>query len=739
MIKYFTVNLNLIKLILTKDILLITPPFTQLNTPYPATAYLKGFLNTQHVSSAQIDLGIDVILKIFSSKALTELFESVNSKKTSESSQRMLDLKDDYIGSIDATIKFLQGQNQTLANAIVQDGFLPEGPRFNDLEDLDWAFGQMGQQDKAKHIATLYLEDISDFIVENIDPHFGFSRYAERMSQSANNFDEIYDFIINKESYVHQIMLKILKDEIRKTQPRLVAISIPFPGNLVAGIKCAQYIKKIAPKTKIVMGGGYPNTELRSISDPRIFEWVDFITLDDGEAPILQLIKHLTEHNNLKTLKRTLTLVDGKVTYFDNPVVQDFNQLSVGTPDYSDLKIKSYISVIEVTNPMHSLWSDGRWNKLTLAHGCYWRKCTFCDISLSYIKDYEPNSAEILVDRIEELISSTGETGFHFVDEAAPPSLMRELALTIIRRKISISWWTNIRFEKSFTADLCQLLKASGCIAVSGGIEVASDRLLKLIDKGVDLQQLATVTQHFTEAGILVHGYLMYGFPTQTDSETINSLEVVRQLFEANLVQSGFWHQFAMTAHSPIGINPDKYKVVNLNKTLGAFANNDIPHQDETGIDHQKYSQGLKTSLYNYMRGTGFDLPLQTWFDFNIKPVTLSKNFIEIALENSPALSIKPTTKIVWLGPKLSFDRLVLSKKNKCYIKINTKNNQFELKGSQEELTLIVTLVNQCHISNKNIVKIKDLETIFTPDIQFSEFLNTKNFEYLNENGLLLL
>ena len=149
---------------------------------------------------------------------------------------------------------------------------------------------------------------------------------------------------------------------------------------------------------------------------------------------------------------------------------------------------------------MHSLWSDGRWNKLTMAHGCYWGKCTFCDISLDYISLYEPIAATILVDRMEQLIAQTGEQGFHFVDEAAPPALMRAVALEILKRKLTVTWWTNIRFEKNFTQDLCHLLKASGCIAVSGGLEVASDRLLKLIDKGVTVEQVAQVTRSFTAA-----------------------------------------------------------------------------------------------------------------------------------------------------------------------------------------------------------------------------------------------
>jgi hypothetical protein len=299
-------------------------------------------------------------------------------------------------------------------------------------------------------------------------------------------------------------------------------------------------------------------------------------------------------------LKRTFHLKDGAVFYNNKSKQPDYKQSELGTPDYSDLLLDQYISVIEITNPMHSLWSDGRWNKLTMAHGCYWGKCTFCDISLDYIKIYEPIAAKLLVDRMEEQIEQTGTTGFHFVDEAAPPALMKALALEIIKRKLSVTWWTNIRFEKNFTQDLCYLLKSSGCIAVSGGLEVASDRLLKLIDKGVTVEQVAQVTRNFTEASIMVHSYLMYGYPTQTIQETIDSLEMVRQLFEQKIIQSGFWHQFALTAHSPVGANPEEYGITPVSADI-TFANNDIDFTDSTGIDHSLFSFGLKKSLFNYM------------------------------------------------------------------------------------------------------------------------------------------
>jgi hypothetical protein len=547
---------------LEKPVFLITPPFTQLNTPYPATAYLKGFLNTKGITSFQADLGIEVTLAVFCRAGLTSVFDAINrdQQTLSAKAERILALKEDYLSTIDDVILFLQGRQPTLAHRITKRGFLPEGSRFAQLDDLTWAFGSMGTQDRAKHLATLYLEDLSDLIQETVDEHFGFSRYAEKLARSAHTFDALYELLQQPPTFIDVVMLEVLAQKMNSIQPALVALSVPFPGNLYTSLRCGQWIKQNFPDVKVVMGGGFANTELRSLSDTRAFEFYDFITLDDGEAPIEQLIHFVDGKVPLTELKRTFTLVDDKVTYINNASCKDYKQGQVGTPDYSDLPLHQYISAIEVMNPMHSLWSDGRWNKLTMAHGCYWGKCTFCDTSLDYIKNYEPVAASLIVDRMEELVLKTGQNGFHFVDEAAPPALMRSVAMEIIRRGLVVTWWANVRFEKSFTRDLCLLLQAAGCIAVSGGLEVASDRLLQLINKGITVAQVATVCKHFTEAGIMVHAYLMYGFPTQTEQETIDSLEMVRQLFEAGILQSAFWHLFTMTAHSPVGLQPCRFQ-----------------------------------------------------------------------------------------------------------------------------------------------------------------------------------
>jgi hypothetical protein len=733
-------------MLLPATVYLLIPPFTQLNTPYPATAYLKGFLNTKGISSFQSDLGIEVTLALFSRTGLQQLFAAIDlTKEWAPNAARILALQDDYIQTIDNVILFLQGKNPTLAHLICKRSFLPEAARFAQLDDLAWAFGSMGLQDKAKHLATMYLEDLSDLIVACLDPHFGFSRYAERLGRSAGTFDELYAALHAPLSFIDSLLLKILSERMISVQPSLVAISVPFPGNLYAAFRCAQWIRQHYPQAKVAMGGGFPNTELRSLSDARVFEFFHFITLDDGEAPVENLLHFIEGKKTLSELKRTFTLVDGAVHYMDNAACTDYRQSQVGTPDYSNLLLDQYISAIEVVNPMHSLWSDGRWNKLTMAHGCYWGKCTFCDISLDYIQRYEPLTAAVLCDRMEELIAQTGQNGFHFVDEAAPPALMRSLALEIIRRKLTVTWWTNIRFEKSFTRDLCLLLKASGCIAVSGGLEVASDRLLELIQKGITVAQVARVAKHFTEAGIMVHAYLMYGFPTQTAQETIDSLEMVRQLFAAGVLQSAFWHQFAMTAHSPVGLEPAKYGVIAETATIGAFANNDLVHSDPRGAEHESFSYGLKKSLLNFMHGACLDYPLQKWFDFKVPRTSVLQDFIMKALEEEDYATAKPTAKVVWLGKQPHCEMITKSKKGAQWevasLTFQSRKETTNIKVAAEQGKWLATILPQLSPGNFKIWSVQEVKANYEAAglEDFELFWDNKPVTSLYQAGLLVL
>jgi len=628
-------------------VLSLIPPMTQLNTPYPSTAYLTGFLRSRGIDARQADLALALVLRLFTPAGLDALREralAVPEARRSGSLHAFLDQFARYRRTIGPTIAYLQGRDSTLAHRIAARELLPEGPRFNALaqyeddgsgDPLGWAFGALGVQDKARHIATLYLDDLADVIRDAVDERFAFVRYAESLASSQPSFEPLAQALAAPPTLIDDVLRELTLEVMEREQPDLVLLSVPFPGAVYAALRIGQTIKARWPQVRVALGGGYANTELRELKEPRVFDFVDFVTLDAGERPLLALIEHLQGQRGPQRLVRTFVRDEAGAVKYVNLAEPDVPFEDVGTPTWDGLPLQSYLSLVDMLNPMHRLWSDGRWNKLTVAHGCYWKKCSFCDVGLDYIGRYETATASTLADRIERIVEETGQTGFHFVDEAAPPKALKALAEELLRRELPITWWGNIRFEKTFTPELSQLLADSGCIAMSGGLEVASDRLLALMKKGVTVDQVARVTKGFSDAGILVHAYLMYGFPTQTVQDTVDALEYVRQLFENGCIQSGFFHRFSCTVHSPVGLHPADYGIQLVPLPPVSFAKNDIGFIDPTGVDHDALGVGLRKALYNYMHGIGLDEDVRAWFSHLPHPVprpTVKKHRIARAL-----------------------------------------------------------------------------------------------------------
>jgi radical SAM superfamily enzyme YgiQ (UPF0313 family) len=639
-------------------VLLVTPPMIQLNTPYPATAYLTGFLRLHAadlgLEVTQADASLSLFLRLYSAPLIARMAEELRHRARSAkqaalmppSIAHFLKHAERYVDTVDPAIRYLQRRDPSLAFRIVGRAFLPEGPRFEHAfnETLQSAFGTLGTTEQARYLASLYIDDLADVWRIGIDPRFELARYAERLASSAASFDPLHDALTGDPTLVDETLDDITRELIAAKQPDVVAITAPFPGNVYGAFRMANTIREAAPKSTLVLGGGWVNTELRALRDPRVFDYFDYVTLDDGERPLLNLLARLRGRD--APLVRTYVRKNDAVVLETDATQHDFPQKDTGIPTYDGLPLDQYVSVMEMLNPMHRFWSDGRWNKLTLAHGCYWKKCSFCDVSLDYIGRYDKPSTDIVMQRIRSLVEETGETGFHLVDEAAPPAGMKALAKRLIDEKLSITWWGNIRFEKTFTPELCTLLAEAGCVAVSGGLEVASNRLLELMQKGVTVEQVARVTRAFTDAGIMVHAYLMYGFPTETEQDTIDALERVRQLFLAGCIQSAYWHRFAATAHSPIGLHPGKYGITLRPPAEITFAHNDIPFEDPTGTDHDYLGAGLRKALYNFMHGVGLEEDVRMWFEpragkqkgngrhstFAVPRTTVPSNLIERSL-----------------------------------------------------------------------------------------------------------
>jgi len=670
---------------------------TQLNTPYPATAYLTAFLRDlsrreqRGYEVFQADPAIDLVHRLFCPEGLdhvrAELIHHRGGHAECPSVDFFLSHFDRYRKTVQPVMRFLQNKDTTLALRLVGPDFLPRGPRFkaldevamvqwalqgsppDEFEDPDqsrsqlddpllWAFGALGLQDRARYLASLYLDDLADVIQQGIDPHFQLSRYGERLAASVPTFAPLQKELETEEpTLVARMLRDLTKELVARFQPHVVGFTVPFPGNMLGALRMAQTIKGLGHGIKTVVGGGYVNTELRSLKEKAFFDYFDYVTFDDGEAALSAVLSDIeaSRHGTLsshgeaeqgndseidatvrKSQRRLLRTLyrdqSGDLCWASHPDLHDIPQNRLPTPTYDGLPLDRYLSVVELLNPMHRLWSDGRWNKLTLAHGCYWRQCSFCDVSLDYTGRYEESAADRLVDRMEQLIAETGQTGFHFVDEACPPKVLAALSQKILDRGVVTSFWGNIRFEKSFTRPLIEKMRAAGLVAVSGGLEVASDRLLAKMKKGVSVEQVARVAGTFAEAGVLVHAYLMYGFPTQTVQETVDALERVRQLFAAGCIHSAFWHRFSCTIHSPIGKNPDEYGITVHPPSQITFASNDVEFTDPTGVDHDRLGIGLKKAVYNYMHGLGLDEDVRSWFPMRVPKTKVARNLVDRAL-----------------------------------------------------------------------------------------------------------
>ncbi len=603
------------------SVLLITPPMLQLNAPYAATPRLTGWLRSRGVAVQQADLSLELALRLFSRRGVAAMARALPPRSAVPSVQAFRRRHARYAAAVDEALRFLQGRAPQLAARILTRRWLPEGPRFAQLADTAGLL-DLTPEEFARHLASLFLDDLADVVRDGVDERFGLARYAEHLAVAATSFDPLLAALAAPPTLVDRLLARLTIQLIRRTRPTLVGLTVPFPGNLYGALRIAQTIRRIAPRTRIALGGGYVNTELRQLAEPRLFDLVDFVTLDDGEQPLVCLEEHLRGRRRAARLCRTFVREQGRVVFHDAAGCAAPRFRDLPAPSCAGLPPNRYLAMLEQPNPMLRLWSDGFWNKLTLAHGCYWRRCAFCDTSLGYIREFAPDTADRLVDHIEAMRAETGVSDFHCVDEAAPPALLGALADRLLARGVRIRWWANIRFESVFTPELCQLLARSGCLAVTAGLETAHDRTLRLMQKGVTVAQAARVARACAEAGLLVHVYLMYGFPTQTLAETRAGLEVVRRWFAAGWIQSAYWHRFALTAHSAIAREPERFGL-RLLPYHTTFALNEIPFAEDCAPDWLPIGAALRKATYNYMHGIGLDWPVRRWFDEVTKPSSM--------------------------------------------------------------------------------------------------------------------
>ncbi len=590
---------------------LITPPFVAPNAPYPATPQLAGFLRRSGCDVRQVDLSIELLNWVFSKRGLEELAaETRDRPATSPAARRWRRRWRKYANVMDAAVEFLRGRSSRLPE-------LPRGPRFRVLDELRRARSPMAA-DAARDErlrASLFLDDLFDLVREAVDTHFGFSRYAERLAAAATSFEPLRRALEEPPGPLEGRLDDLATEWVRRERPGLVGITVPFPGTLYGALRVARAIRKAAPRAFIALGGGYVNTELRELRDLRLFDRVDALVFDDGELPLLGLTQWLGAGRAGPPPPRVATRERPPAVALADPAARtaQIRHRDRPAPDYRGLPLDLYFGLAETPNPMLRLWSERFWNKLALAHGCYWRRCAFCDTSLDYIARFDPADAATVERWMDEVAAQTGREGFHFTDEAAPPALLLALARRLASRGAPYRWWVNIRLEPAFDGDAARLLADGGCIAVTAGLECAQDRLLAKMHKGISCAGAAAACAALAEAGIRVHLYLMYGYPGQTVEDIVEALEFLRALFARGHVHSAYWHRFALTCHSPL-YRRARSLGLRGQPLRGGFAHNEVPFEEPSAPDWVAIGDALRRATYNWMLGVALDVPAPRWF-----------------------------------------------------------------------------------------------------------------------------
>jgi hypothetical protein len=353
------------------------------------------------------------------------------------------------------------------------------------------------------------------------------------------------------------------------TKTRLfICVTVPFEGCLTGALFCGRRAKAFfGGGAVVVAGGGFVNTELRELSEAAMFDYADYFAFDAGYGALDAIVAAAACGSGGRACLgrgRNGAAVGGEsaggnrgnavVRFRADEEVNAADRKGVSTvfPDYSGVDFSRYLYLMDDLNPMLRLWTDGHWLKAYLAYGCYWHRCAFCDTALDYVRRYAPCDPHALFAHLLGMARKTGVYAVHFTDEAAPPALLRAFARDNAAAGCPLVFWGNIRFERAWTPGLCAELAAAGLIGVSGGVEVATDSGLARLDKGVTMAEITACLSAFKAAGVRTHGYFIYGWYDQAEQEIIDSAHAARALFRAGLLDSGFWHKFILTCHSPV-------------------------------------------------------------------------------------------------------------------------------------------------------------------------------------------
>lgn len=464
----------------------------------------------------------------------------------------------------------------------------------NKIKDkLNYLIFSMNSLRKKENFSNLFLQQ------KSLETYGLFKKIYSTGWLSCHNrgqkYDNYYTLLNESEFNIFIPFFQEQAEKIIKKGYSYIGFSVNSFVQTIAALTLSKILKEKGYKGIIALGG----TDIYQIkehikSDLNMFDkYFDIGILGKGE----------------ETTKKILEFIEGKINLseIDNIIFKNENNEIIATSE-------KYLNITKKTKATYNGYDLNDYLvpepvfPIRATIGCYWGKCTFCDYNHGGI--FTSRSVKEVIDEIKYLKEKYGVENFYFVDAALPPNFLIEFSDTLIKEKIEIYYSTNLRFEKVYTTNLLDTLYKSGLRCCCWGLESGSEKILKAMNKGIDLKIAKKILKKSKNLGMHNHIYYIYNFPSETKKDVLQTYQFIKS--NKKYIFSVASHNFSLLKNSYIYEHPeefgiDKQYLENQNKDYYfsdeevCKKNNDEINKIISKIDKELGVHKIKASFEIYM------------------------------------------------------------------------------------------------------------------------------------------
>ncbi|MCE7869162.1 radical SAM protein [bacterium CPR1] len=543
-------------------VLLVFPPqWTPLN-PHFALAALNGHLRERGHEVKLLDLNVRYYRRVLTRKYLEFSLAKARNAIQHLMPKTLLNLRlgertartdRENVRLLQIEQVLAQDNRRTLEDIDEAVSVFDDPEKFYDPIQLTWAYVTV---DRALDIASLPYWPIRVRFNDLVIPRLPLT--VEAVKAFATNRDE--------NPYLTYFEAQLA--EIQAYRPDVIGISINAHAQLVPGLTLAWLLRRRGT-AHVTLGGNHLIRIKEGVlrSPEFLTSFAHSVILGEGETPLDGLL-HALEHGH------DLSRVPGLV-------YADPDEKPVYTFECSGLSLNSRALPSLEGLPLADYFSPEPVLTIRSSKGCYWKKCTFCDTDYGVCPDNR--SVENLVDEMQALQEKWGVSDYCFIDECIVPRYMERVVDCIEQRGLKVHWYGNGRLETSFTTQRLDRLRQGGLTMLLWGLESGSDRIMKLINKGIKLDKRLEILKNSSDSGIWNFCYIFFGFPSETEEEGLQTIEMIES--NTDIIHSYGRSVFTLNKHAKLHTDPS---------TLGILEMVGDPEELSANLDYRVSDEGAK-------------------------------------------------------------------------------------------------------------------------------------------------